>query len=133
MVHILLVARISFKKKKKKRKKKQRKTELREDNPTTTKFQALAEGCWSVLKKVTMCTSLLFALKAEIEGDILRQSMFSFCCSEVAPCIKTCSASQKHAWQVAYRKQHNKRNSPVWPHTAHSAGHSSSLTHVWMM
>lgn len=94
VVHILLVARISFKKEKKKRKKKQRKTELREDNPTTTKFQALAEGCWSVLKKVTMCTSLLFALKAKIEGDILRQSMFSFCCSEVAPCIKTCSASQ---------------------------------------
>lgn len=39
-------------------------------------------------KKVTMCTSLLFALKAKIEGDILRQSMFSFCCSEVAPASK---------------------------------------------
>lgn len=90
-----------------------------------------------------MCPSLLFASKAKIQGDILRQNMSSFSILSFllllrsSPCITACSVSQNLTCLTDGSEEHSRTEKKTEKHSDvgladHSAEHSLSLMHIWM-
>lgn len=90
-------------------------------------------------KHKQICPSLLFALKAKTQGDILRQNMSclvsfcSSCCSEAAPYITTCPVSQNLTCETdGTEERSGTKETATFGLVDHSAEHSLSLMHIWM-